>query len=604
MNAKAMIVLIAAVVSISGCISMMSDDSDAAAGDVSMGGSTYDSITSALNAAGTSATITLNNDITEKVEISTGKDVTIDLKNHMLTNSSGNTIVVENGATLSLTGSGTISNSNDSSSSCINVSAGGTLNISEDADVALSTQIVNKGIVNIRGEVTLNKSIRTDSGADLYVYGKVVTEGGSNIHNNSGTVHLGAYSDTLAATFSGTTTTPIPDENNQNIRYVNIDPQTDDELDDKALHTALFRGTNVYTPGLTVIITLEGSTDPDNPNVYGLTTSDERIRATNMVIQSADGTYVTIDLSGCSQNENAVSITGYGNVSSLTMSGISFTAGIAGQVMLNFGVYPNFTFENCSFENINLAQSSGTSGTTVIRGCEFVCTGTQIGAYAVVINTGTAVVEGNTIDNYLSGVNINVRESGGESITVSGNTISNLGADGNRGEAIQIAGPLAGKSVVLSDNKISNANVALQIYHNCGDSAQSFDVKDNSITDTPVGINYESDESDPPSGVSVVANSNYFSPDGGEGVEIVVTSDIGTDMSGQVTCDTFYTDPSMDSTNEDVAPTPSWDDDEDLPPFIPSQTGGDDDTVTIVACAAAAAVAAIMAVFLIIDRKQ
>ena len=47
-----------------------------------------------------------------------------------------------------------------------------------------------------------------------------------------------------------------------------------------------------------------------------------------------------------------------------------------------------------------------------------------------------------------------------------------------------------------------------------------------------------------------------------------------------------------------------WDDEEDLPPFIPSQTGGDDDTVTIVACAAAAAVAAIMAVFLIIDRKQ
>ena len=48
---------------------------------------------------------------------------------------------------------------------------------------------------------------------------------------------------------------------------------------------------------------------------------------------------------------------------------------------------------------------------------------------------------------------------------------------------------------------------------------------------------------------------------------------------------------------------PSWDDDEDLPPFIPAQPAEDDDTVTIVACAAAAAVAAIMAVFLIIDRK-
>ena len=50
-------------------------------------------------------------------------------------------------------------------------------------------------------------------------------------------------------------------------------------------------------------------------------------------------------------------------------------------------------------------------------------------------------------------------------------------------------------------------------------------------------------------------------------------------------------------------PTPGYDDDEDLPPYIPSQSSNDDDTVTIVACAAAAAVAAILAVFLVIDRK-
>ena len=50
-------------------------------------------------------------------------------------------------------------------------------------------------------------------------------------------------------------------------------------------------------------------------------------------------------------------------------------------------------------------------------------------------------------------------------------------------------------------------------------------------------------------------------------------------------------------------PTPGYDDDEDLPPYIPSQSSNDDDTITIVACAAAAAVAAILAVFLVIDRK-
>lgn len=50
-------------------------------------------------------------------------------------------------------------------------------------------------------------------------------------------------------------------------------------------------------------------------------------------------------------------------------------------------------------------------------------------------------------------------------------------------------------------------------------------------------------------------------------------------------------------------PTPGYDDDEDLPPFVPTRPAEDDDTVTIVACAAAAAVAAILAVFLVIDRK-
>ena len=55
--------------------------------------------------------------------------------------------------------------------------------------------------------------------------------------------------------------------------------------------------------------------------------------------------------------------------------------------------------------------------------------------------------------------------------------------------------------------------------------------------------------------------------------------------------------------NTDIAVNPGYDDDEDLPPYIPSQSSNDDDTVTIVSCAAAASVAAILAVFLVIDRK-
>ena len=50
---------------------------------------------------------------------------------------------------------------------------------------------------------------------------------------------------------------------------------------------------------------------------------------------------------------------------------------------------------------------------------------------------------------------------------------------------------------------------------------------------------------------------------------------------------------------------PGYDDDEDLPPFVPGQTqGSDDDSVTIVACAAAAVVAALMAVFLIVSYRK
>ena len=51
-------------------------------------------------------------------------------------------------------------------------------------------------------------------------------------------------------------------------------------------------------------------------------------------------------------------------------------------------------------------------------------------------------------------------------------------------------------------------------------------------------------------------------------------------------------------------PQPGYDDDEDLPPFIPAQPKDSDDDVTIVACAAAAVVAALMAVFLIVSYKK
>ena len=60
----------------------------------------------------------------------------------------------------------------------------------------------------------------------------------------------------------------------------------------------------------------------------------------------------------------------------------------------------------------------------------------------------------------------------------------------------------------------------------------------------------------------------------------------------------------VDGVIVDSSSLPSVGDDDELPPFIPTQPAEDDDTVTIVACAAAAAVAAILAVFLIYAYRK
>ena len=63
-------------------------------------------------------------------------------------------------------------------------------------------------------------------------------------------------------------------------------------------------------------------------------------------------------------------------------------------------------------------------------------------------------------------------------------------------------------------------------------------------------------------------------------------------------------EPEPEEPTQEPEPAPGYDDDEDLPPFIPSQPKDSGDDVTIVACAAAAVVAALMAVFLIVSYKK
>lgn len=63
-------------------------------------------------------------------------------------------------------------------------------------------------------------------------------------------------------------------------------------------------------------------------------------------------------------------------------------------------------------------------------------------------------------------------------------------------------------------------------------------------------------------------------------------------------------EPEPEEPTQEPEPTPGYDDEEDLPPFIPAQPKDSGDDVTIVACAAAAVVAALMAVFLIVSYKK
>ena len=95
-------------------------------------------------------------------------------------------------------------------------------------------------------------------------------------------------------------------------------------------------------------------------------------------------------------------------------------------------------------------------------------------------------------------------------------------------------------------------------------------------------------------------NLGIYPISGGSLIEDGTTS---FDTNGLTYSGPYYSDFTVAVVDESSSVNPpSWDDDE-LPPFIPTQDS-DDDSVTIVACAAAAAVAAIMAVFLIIDRKR
>ena len=220
--------------------------------------------------------------------------------------------------------------------------------------------------------------------------------------------------------------------------------------------------------------------------------------------------------------------------------------------------------------------------------------------YAVTTCNTNIILDGNFIDGYARGVNLQGKGTGYGSIVATGNTIQKT-TTVNEG-AIQVADGLDGMSIAISNNTIKDCKAAVAVHDGIKGTPESFEVTKNHITGTDVGILYKTEAGEGRTNITVHADANYFAPDGGRGQPLAVyVQDIGRDDS-LIQEDSYYVDSDMDTTDDDITP-PSWDDEDDLPPFIPTQSAEDDDTVTIVACAAAAAVAAILAVFLVIDRK-
>ena len=273
-----------------------------------------------------------------------------------------------------------------------------------------------------------------------------------------------------------------------------------------------------------------------------------------------------------------------------------------GEEKVNIVGFSDITIEGCTIVDRLLTPSNTTStpGTITIRNCTLINENITADRYAVTTCNTNIILDGNFIDGYARGVNLQGKGTGYGSIVATGNTIQNT-TTVNEG-AIQVADGLDGMSIVISNNTIKDCKAAVAVHDGIKGTPESFEVTENLITGTDVGILYKTEAGEGRTNIPVHADANYFSPDGGQGQPLAVyVQDIGRDDS-LIQEDSYYVDSDMDTTDDDVLP-PSWDDEDDLPPFIPTQPADDDDTVTIVACAAAAAVAAILAVFLVIDRK-
>ena len=264
------------------------------------------------------------------------------------------------------------------------------------------------------------------------------------------------------------------------------------------------------------------------------------------------------------------------------------------------------TIQNCTVVDrlLNPSNNSDVPGTTIIRGCTLTNEGITDDRYAITACNTNLVLEGNLIDGYARGVNLQGKGTGYGSIVATGNTIQNTVTEDEG--AIQVADGLDGVGITISNNIIRDCKAAVAIHEGIDGMPEFIDVTENHITGTDVGILYKAVGDENRTDISVHADANYFAPEGDSGGPMAVyVQGEGRDDS-LIQEDSYYVDSDMQTSDDEVIPPWVWDDDDEyVPPIVPVQPeDSGDDSVTVVACAAVAVVAALMAAFLILDRKR
>lgn len=144
-----------------------------------VGGTQYETLQAAIAAAkeGETTTVKLLANTTEDITIPAGKKVTLNLNGKTLTNSSKDTITVENGAELTIEGTGTVDNVTHGKAAIFNngtvVLNGGTYDRSKEAGTSTSASGENSyyTIVN-HGTMTINEAAKVQTAGGITEKGK------------------------------------------------------------------------------------------------------------------------------------------------------------------------------------------------------------------------------------------------------------------------------------------------------------------------------------------------------------------------------------------------------------------------------------------------